>query len=185
MAIVASALWRGIASPGHEACRLEKNETGWRLKGAAVFMHPSGPACLSYFVQCDANWKTLSGEARGALGARDVAYVIAKQGTRWMLNGEVVAGLDRLVDLDLGFSPATNSLQARRATLPLDKTVELPAAWLDIDAGVLTELAQTYQRRSETTFWYEAPKFDYRGLLEFGPDGLIRRYPGLWEAESA
>jgi uncharacterized protein len=185
MAILASALWRGIANRGHEACRLEKNEMGWRLLGAAVFSNALGPACLSYAVQCDTAWKTLSGEVRGALGAREVAFVIAKGERIWTLNGEPVAGLDRLDDLDLGFSPATNSLQARRATLPLGETVELPAAWLDVEAGALSELAQTYQRRSETTFWYEAPQFNYKGLLEFASNGLIRRYPGLWEEEPA
>ena len=101
----------------------------------------------------------------------------------WALNGAVVPGLDRLVDLDLGFTPATNLLPLRRVPIADGETVELPAAWLDIDAGTLTELAQTYQRRGERAYWYEAPRFGYQALLEFAPDGFVRRYPNLWEAE--
>jgi len=66
----------------------------------------------------------------------------------------------------------------------LNETVELPVAWLDIETGRLTELPQIYERRSETTFWYQAPSVEYRGLLELAPNGFIRRYPGLWEAET-
>ncbi|MDQ6869318.1 MAG: hypothetical protein M3178_13370 [Pseudomonadota bacterium] len=39
--------------------------------------------------------------------------------------------------------------------------------------------------RRPATFWYEAPSVGYEGLLELAPDGFIRRYPNLWEAEPA
>ena len=58
-----------------------------------------------------------------------------------------------------------------------------PVAWLDASMGTLEFLAQRYERRTETTYWYEAPRFEYAAILEVTPGGFIARYPGLWEAE--
>ncbi len=55
-------------------------------------------------------------------------------------------------------------------------------AWIDAPDGALQPLPQRYERRSEHTYWYESPTSGYTALLEMGPAGFIRRYPGLWEA---
>ena len=102
----------------------------------------------------------------------------------WTLNGAVVSGLENCVDLDFGFTPATNLLQLRRLALALEEAANVPVAWLDVSAGTLEVLHQRYERRSETTYWYEAPRFDYAAMLEVTAAGFIRRYPGLWEEES-
>ena len=65
-----------------------------------------------------------------------------------------------------------------------NESAQVPVAWLDIETGMLIKLSQSYERRSTTTCWYEAPSVGYKGLLEVAPNGFIRRYPGLWEAEA-
>jgi hypothetical protein len=99
------------------------------------------------------------------------------------MNGAVVPGLASYVDLDLGFTPATNLLQLRRLALAERQAADVPVAWLDVSAGTLGVLPQRYERRTEATYWYEAPSVNYRGVLEVAPNGFIRRYPGLWEME--
>ena len=59
----------------------------------------------------------------------------------------------------------------------------MPVACLDVTSGQLEVLRQRYERRSQSTYWYEAPRFGYAALLEVTPAGFVRRYPGLWEAE--
>ena len=57
-------------------------------------------------------------------------------------------------------------------------------AWLDVGAGALTALPQTYERRSPTAYAYEAPTFGYTAVLQLlAPEGFVRTYPDLWEAE--
>jgi len=183
MAIVASMLWRRLDTPGHDACSLELNDVGWRLQGAAVFHYESGPASITYSVQCDLEWLTLSGQVGGILGDHHVDHIIARQGKSWTLNGTVITGLEHLLDLDLSFTPATNMQQLRRISIGHNESVRLPVAWFNLDAGTLTELPQIYERRSEMAFWYTAPSVSYEGLLELGSNGFIQRYPNLWEAE--
>jgi uncharacterized protein len=120
----------------------------------------------------------------GWIGAQSIELKVVR-GARgvWTLNGAVVPYLDRCVDLDLGFTPATNLIQLRRVSLAEGQASDIPVAWLDVPAGALTLLEQRYERRSETTYWYEAPRFEYAAPLDVMPIGFVRRYPDLWEAE--
>ena len=142
-------------------------------------------ARLDYDVVCDEAWITRRGSVRGWLGERDVDLVIVRTATGvWSMNDVVVTGLDECFDLDLGFTPATNALQLRRVGLANGQAIDVPVAWLDVAGGTLTLLRQRYARRSETTYWYEAPRFDYAAALDVAPNGFVRVYPRLWEMES-
>lgn len=178
-------LWRRLDSPGHDACRLEKAATGWQLDGTAVFHHDDGPAQLVYRVACNLAWHTRYGEVHGWLGSRVVGFKTTRtMAGVWTLNGSVISDLANCVDLDLGFTPATNLLQLRRLELAIGRQADVPVAWLDPSAGTLEVLHQSYERRSETTYWYQAPRFEYAALLEVTPTGFVRSYPGLWESEA-
>ncbi len=182
--IIASILWRRLDTPGHDACRLEQDAGGWRLEGTAVFRHENVPARLAYHVVCDGAWHARRGHVRGWLGADSVDFSITRASTGvWTINAVVVPDLEDCVDLDFGFTPATNLPQLRRLALEVGQAGDAPAAWLDVAAGTLTLLPQRYERRTEATYWYEAPTAQYAALLEVAPTGFIGRYPGLWEAE--
>jgi hypothetical protein len=183
---VASILWRRLDTPGHDACRLEQDGSGWQLDGAAVFRHEDGRlARLNYRVQSDGRWHSRSGTVRGWLGDAAVDLAITRD-TRgaWILNGTAVPGLEHCPDLDLGFTPATNLFQVCRLDLDVGQGADALAAWIDLDERTLSELAQRYERRGERSYWYTAPRFGYAALLEVTEDGFVWRYPGLWEAEA-
>lgn len=181
----AFAFWRRLDTPGHDVCRLEELPAGWQLEGTAVFLHEGTPSRLTYRVACDARWVTRHGHVHGWLGDRAVDWTVMR--TRhgsWTLNGNVVPGLERFVDLDFGFTPATNLQQLQRVQLGDGASADLPVAWLDVASQTLTELRQRYERRGEWSYWYESPTTGYTGLLELAANGFVRTYPGLWEMES-
>jgi hypothetical protein len=181
---VTSILWRRLDVPGHDACRLEQVGDGWRLEGTTVFVHDEGPARLGYRVACDRHWSTREGEVRGWIGRHLIELRVTRMaGGDWTLNGAVVPQLDECVDLDLGFTPATNLFQLRRLALVDGESAEVPVAWLDVPAATLEVLRQRYERRGATSYRYEAPQFAYNAVIEVGPAGFVTRYPGLWEAE--
>jgi hypothetical protein len=180
------ALWRRLDAPGHDAVRVERVGTDWVLAGTAVFGADGIPARLDYRVTCDAAWRTERGEVRGWIGDRFVEHQVARSPDRgWTLDGAVASGLDDCLDLDLGFTPATNLLQLRRAALATGQSADVPVAWLDPSARTvaLERVEQRYERRSATTYWYESPRFGYAALLETRADDVVRVYPGLWALE--
>jgi uncharacterized protein len=178
-----AALWRRLDTPGHDAARLVRTDLGWSLRGTAVFRHEAGPACIGYALHLDLSWRTMRGEVRGFLAGRSVSHAITRGPEGWRLDGMPVAGLDRLLDLDYGFTPATNLPQIRRLGLAPGQAADLPVAWFDLGSATLTELPQRYERRDETTYRYAAPTVPYEGLLVLSRSGFVRSYPLLWEME--
>lgn len=183
---IASVLWRRLDVPGHDACHLEQTPDGWLLSGAAAFREDGAVASLQYLLACNETWTTLEGTVRGRFGTRPVDFLIERSPDGpWMLNGNIVPGLDGCVDLDFGFTPATNLSQVRRLSLAEGQSADVPVAWLDVAAGTLDILHQRYERRSVNTYWYASPRFGYSAMLEFDATGFASCYPGLWESEPA
>ena len=60
-----------------------------------------------------------------------------------MLNGEVQQGVAGLVDVDLGFTPASNLLAIRRFDLGIGEATPAPAAYLTFPELRLVRLDQT------------------------------------------
>lgn len=182
---ISSVLWRRLDTPGHDVCRLKKSDAGWILEGVAIFLHEDGPANLTYRMACDRTWRTINGAVHGHLGERAVQIDINRASDgQWTLNEKLQAGFDHLADLDFSFTPSSNFFQLQRLDLQAGEGRDLTVVWLDPAVNILQKLPQRYERRSATTYLYEAPTAPYAAEIEIRPDGFIRRYPGLWEEEA-
>jgi uncharacterized protein len=175
-------LWNRLDVPGHDACRLDPVDDGWQLSGTALFLHEGEPAHLRYKVECDERWHTRQGWAHGWIGSRKV-QIDASRTTdgAWICNGARLEHLRGCLDLDLGFTPSTNLFQLRRIALAVGDALDVPVAWFDAPDGTLELMKQRYERRSEDTYWYESPQYDYYELIGVSAAGFVTRYPKLWE----
>ena len=179
-----TAVWRRLDAPGHDACRLTGSADGWQIEGTAIFVQDGKHGHLAYRVQCAKDWVTQEGTVRGWLGPRSIDLVVRRtRAGEWTVNDGVVDGLAGIVDLDLGFTPATNLLQLRRIALNEGEGKDVPVAWLNVGDGTLSLLRQRYERRGARTYWYEAPRFEYAAMLDVDDSGFPKRYPDRWEAQ--
>jgi hypothetical protein len=174
------AAWMRLDRPGRDAALLRPIDSGRLLLGAAAFERDGGSAAVAYQVEVDARGRTRRGIVSGLFGDKTIQHEIRRDNCGWRLNGVPIEGLEHLVDLDYGFTPATNLLQLSRVALKPGQRAAVPVAWFDLDSASLVELPQSYERRSETSYWYEAPTVPYQALLEIAPNGFVQSYPGLW-----
>ncbi|MEJ7847178.1 MAG: putative glycolipid-binding domain-containing protein [Pyrinomonadaceae bacterium] len=153
-----SILWRRLDMPGHESVLVYSDE-GWYLDGAAIFLH-DGKACrLEYLIKCDPEWKTGSASIDGWINDVPLNIEIdVIQGNRWHVNGEEIQAVTGAVDLDLNFSPITNTLPLRRLGLNIAESAEVRAAWLRFPSFELEPLEQTYTRLDESTYRFKVPE---------------------------
>ncbi|TPI18865.1 putative glycolipid-binding domain-containing protein [Mesorhizobium sp. B4-1-1] len=178
-----SILWRRLDLEGHDACLLCATQSGWRLKGHALFLHDGQPCSLAYAADCDVGWRTRFASVDGFLGTQTLRYEVERLADgRWALNGAEQAEVAGLVDVDLGFTPATNLLAIRRFDLAVGAAAPAPAAYLAFPELRLERLDQTYRRLDDSRYAYAAPKFGYDQVLDVSPSGFIVDYPGLWKA---
>lgn len=122
----------------------------------------------------------------GFLGLRELHFVIERDAAgQWTLNGEVQRDVAGLVDVDLGFTPASNLLAIRRFDLGVGQATPAPAAYLTFPELKLTRLEQSYQRLDEGRYAYAAPMFGYNDILVVSAAGFVVSYPGLWTSTAA
>ncbi|RWC44640.1 putative glycolipid-binding domain-containing protein [Mesorhizobium sp.] len=184
--VTASILWRRLDMEGHDACLLSQIDGGYSLAGRAIFIQDGKPCCLAYEVDCDAGWRTCSAQVDGFLGLRELHYAIERSSDgQWMLNGELQHGVAGLVDVDLGFTPASNLLAIRRFDLGIGEATSAPAAYLTFPELRLVRLDQTYRRLETVRYAYAAPMFGYDEILDVSPRGFVVDYPGLWRSVAA
>ena len=182
----ASILWRRLDVEGHDSCLLSQIKDGHWLRGQAIFVQDDKPCCLAYEVICDAVWRTRAARVDGFLGMRELHYAI-ERGTdgQWTLNGEIQPDVAGLVDVDLGFTPASNLLAICRFDLGVGQARPAPAAYLAFPELRLTRLEQSYQRLDEGRYAYAAPMFGYNAVLVVSAAGFVVSYPGLWTSTAA
>lgn len=176
-----TVLWKRLDTPGMEACRLTRDGATWRLEGDAVFSN-DGVACrAAYVVVCDDAWRTRRASCAGWIGDRsfDVQVTCDDRG-RWSYDGAEDASLDGCVDVDLSFSPVTNTLPIRRLQLEVGASAAVTAAWLRFPSLELQRLEQTYTRLSRTMYRYESRRGAFVAELEVDDDGLVVRYGDFW-----
>ena len=88
--------------------------------------------------------------------------------------------------MDLGFTPATNTLPLRRLGLAVGESAAVRSAWLRFPELRHEPLEQTYTREAARTFRYRAivDGEPFVARLDIDAFGRVTRYEGLWEMEA-
>jgi uncharacterized protein len=176
-------LWARAGLPGHDACTFAPAGSGWRIEGMAVWAENGVIARIAYAVELAADWSTRAARVQGMAGAHRVDIALRREETTgWWLNGARLDGLDDCLDIDLGFTPATNTNAIRRLDLLPGRVVQTTAAWLDTEDWQVKPLRQSYERLDDTRLRYRSPMHGYEAVLSVSAEGLVTDYPGLWQA---
>jgi hypothetical protein len=182
------ARWRRLDVPGREKALVERTATGWRLTGELDAEESGLAAELRYAIECDPEWRTRSALVEGEAGAAPIRFALAADGAgNWTRDGTPLPELAGALDVDLGFTPATNTLPIRRLALAVGESAPVQSAWLRFPELRLERLEQTYTREAEQTFRYHALVDGEPFIARLDTDrfGRVVRYEGLWELEQA
>jgi hypothetical protein len=176
-------LWRRVDYPGHEICHLSEHQQEKKLCGTSIMVYDGAPCKLNYEVRCDRNWQTVSASVGGQIGDQLINVRIKQKGGHWWLNEEKIPHLIDCIDIDLGFTPATNLLPIRRLSLNVDEKMDIQSAWLTFPALMFKPLEQRYIKLDESTYQYESRGGKFIRKIKVNEAGLVTSYPGFWEAE--
>ena len=180
----ASIAWHRIDQPGHEIARLERSRDGWLLSGI-VELTDGGHTChLKYTIDCDASWLTRRAAISGEIHGRPVALELMPTPDGWRVGDTMRPDLHGCVDVDLAFTPFTNTLAIRRLKLDIGQRADVRAAWVKFPSLEVARLEQSYTRTGERTFQYESNGGAFRRLLTVDANGLVVDYPDFWRART-
>ncbi len=182
-----TVLWRGLYLPGAEYCTLSRGNQALTLDGTALLAVDQRPYAVRYRIRCDLAWNTRVVEVHARAGSGDEQTLALEVDThqRWRRGPDELAELSGYEDVDLGFTPATNTLPIRRLHLPIGAQREITVAWVKFPELTVQPLRQRYRRLSDTVYLYESVGSDFRAEIEVDEEGLVVLYTGGWERIAA
>lgn len=178
-----AVLWRNEESTMYEYCALKDTGQGFRLEGVAVIAEEGVPLRAAYQIVCDAQGLTRSVEVDVAGGLGDHRISLAVDGQRnWYYNGRELPDCKGFSDVDLGFSPSTNSLPIRRVKLNVGESHTLTVAWVRFPEFDVVPFPQRYTRTGPNQYLFESLLDDFKAELLVDDQGLVQQYGSLWKA---
>lgn len=174
--------WRRLDLPSLEHFRLRDDGDSFRLEGRVLLAVDGEPAEATYEVVCSRSWLTREAHVRvqRALGMRTVE-LRREEGGRWWVDDERRADLDGIADVDLGFTPSTNTLPVCRLELEVGSSADLRAAWVRFPELTVEVLEQRYARTAPTAYRYESRGGRFTADLTVDEHGVVVSYGDLWE----
>jgi uncharacterized protein len=179
--LLKSVLWQRPDLPALEVCRLWQVHEGFRFTGTVVARVDREPVEVTYEVVCDEQWATRLALVllKKADSLRSVELHRDRSG-QWFHNDHELPSFNGSMDVDLGFSPATNTLPVRRVNLAVGQTIETTAVWVTFPALDILPLPQTYTRLDERRYRYTSRGGEFSAVLELDELGLVVNYEEWW-----
>ena len=182
---VTERVWSRLDCPGHEVFRLDSTTAGWTLSGVAIGLAEHGSYAMEYKVHCDPSWRGVDVAITGWSDRKRVDISLARvDHAGWLMDGAECPELAGCTDIDLSFSPSTNTSAIRRLDLAIGQSGVTSAAWLTFPALRLERLDQEYQRTAKNVYRYSAPELAFTADLEVDEHGVVVSYPGLWRSSA-
>jgi hypothetical protein len=202
-ALPTALFWRRLDMAGSEQV-LYSDGAGLRARGTMLAASPVPHACR-YELYTDETWATARCEVtvEGAGFIRSVR--LERAAGRWRVTATEQGNLDAALlavghdraaqpgceepiklnpalDVDLGFTPLTNTLPIRRLGLlnvPVGTSRTVVVAWVLVPSLEVVESSQTYQNLGNHQVRFVSGPFS--ADLDVDEQGYVRHYPGLAE----
>jgi hypothetical protein len=178
-----SILWRRIDRTSYERCTLEATASGHRLAGTVLLVDEGVPYEIRYTIVTDPDWFPVTVGINVQGGDNDRTLALTGDGAgSWSVGDAPVLELYGATDVDLGFTPGTNTLPIRRLALDVGESAQLSAIRIDFPQREIEKVSQSYERLAERRYRYQAG--DYSTDLTVNEHGLVVAYPAGWMTEA-
>ena len=179
-------LWHCSLLASSEYASLIELENDNRLRGLAVLPLDGAPCHIDYTVAVDRDWMPWTCSVRVMLPTHVRTVELRSDHVgRWEVNGEPAPHLDGCADIDLGWTPATNTVPIRRLDMEVGETASVSAAWIRFPELDVVANAQRYTRLAPDRWRYRSGEYDFE-LLTDAASGLVLAYgDDLWRAAAA
>ncbi|MGH7482784.1 MAG: putative glycolipid-binding domain-containing protein [Longimicrobiales bacterium] len=180
--LLQTVLWQCLDPPGMEICRLWQRGDSWRVDGTVLVAIESVPTEIRYEVRCNERWERQAARVALAQGPSTRTLELRRdQDDRWRRDGAYMVELDGATDVDLSFTPATNTLPIRRLSLEVGASASARAAWLKVPDLDVEVLEQRYTRVDANRYRYESAGGTFIADLVVDEIGLVVRYGQSWK----
>jgi uncharacterized protein len=166
-----------------ELCHLVDGDGGLSIAGRVLAAADGSSHELRYEIRTDDGYRTtqLIINRLWPEPGSELAFVRDSDGG-WRLGKEPLDGFEECFDVDLGFSPSTNTLPIRRLGLEVGERHAISVLWILFPQFSAVRGEQSYERVAADRYVYESG--DFRAVLGVNEQGVVLDYEGLWVAKA-
>jgi uncharacterized protein len=180
--LMQTVLWRWIRNIGMERFELVRAPDGWALRGTIVASVEGGPVEARYEVFCEHSWRTTHANITLWDGTGERVLRLVVQDGQWHANGIRNEAVEGCTDIDLEWSPSTNTIPIRRLGLAVgERSGCVIGAWVRFPSLTLQPLSQEYERISERQYRYICNEGEFIANITVDEMGVVVDYEGLWQ----
>lgn len=177
-------LWMSLHAPGFEHLRVDQSHPGWDVYDSMIVREHGGQVVRGgYTLVVDKAFRTLEIRimAEQEPGSMAALHLLANGEGVWTDAEERrIASLDGVIDVDIQWSPLTNTLPVRRLNLEPGEERDISVAYIALPSLELRRMEQRYTRINASTVRYASQGNTFTADIEIDGDGVVLQYPGLF-----
>jgi hypothetical protein len=177
--------WHCAQLASAEHCTLSTDRDGYRFVGVVVSPLDDVPSHIEYSLVVDRRWRTRRAHATIAtsLGRREIE-ILARTNGGWDVDGVPMSDLVDCDDVDLGWTPSTNTIPIRRLALEVGESRTITAAWIRYPELDVVPNVQRYSRLATNHWLYQAGAYEFELVVDVAT-GLVLEYgDDLWRTSA-
>jgi hypothetical protein len=179
--VICAGLWQWVQSPGLERFEFSRIGDEWVFRGTILTLSHDAPAEMRYEIACDRSFRTKNAKISLVDASGERTLKIDARDGRWFENGRENQIVNGAIDIDLGWSPSTNTLPLKRLKLEIGQSSgEFVAAWVRFPELTLQPLRQEYLRLGDRQYRYSSRGGAFVAKLTMDKDDLVMDYEGFW-----
>ena len=172
-------LWQGLIAPSMERFVAARTENGFQLSGLILQAYEDEPYVVRYSIEVDETWRTRAVQVEVENDGQRRIVLVGDGSGHWSRDGDRLPAVDACLDVDLEWSPSTNTLPIRRLGLALGEGKTVAAAWVRFPSLEVQRLDQSYERLEDRRYRYRSGRFT--ADLAVDEDGMVTQYGLNWK----
>lgn len=180
-------MWVPEDEPGIEDVTVAYDAGGYQFSGTLIRLWEGHPLNAAYTLECDSQWRVRRLELNATSdvsGVRGLTLLADGDGN-WQ-NGESkpLTDLHGCIDVDIMFTPLTNTLPIRRLALTSGESREISVVYVSVPDVAIRSFRQRYTRldaaEGQRRYRYKSLESGFTADLAVDSDGFVIDYPTIW-----
>lgn len=178
-------LWISLDERVVEHLRLSGSGGDIIADGLIIHLGPQQSFRLRYTIRCDSLWRFRMLKLQSLDEPQQLLELRSDGAGNWEnARGEAIPSLKGCQDIDIFYSPFTNTLAIRRMALKLHESTETIVAFISVPDMKVSAVRQRYTFLKSSgeigSYRYESLSTGFTADLSVDSDALVIEYPGFF-----
>jgi hypothetical protein len=178
-----TVLWLTQHAPGAEHVEIHQCPKGYQIHSRMAGSEEGLPVSAGYRLDVDAAWSVIRVVATWSMAGDSHRLRLQRSPScEWSDSTGARPDLTGCVDIDIAWTPFTNTLPIRRLGLAIGERRAISVAYIAPPDLTVTPVQQQYTRLATDRWRYEGYPSGFVADLKVDEDGLVVNYPDLFQA---